>query len=70
MNGLETEYAGQINFVALDAGESENFRIQQDYGLRGHPSVAILNKDGQVTQRYFGAKSAETLRDALNELLP
>lgn len=70
MNGLETEFSDRINFYRLDANRPEYARIQQDYGLRGHPSVAILNPEGEVVYRYFGAATEEELRDNLNELVP
>lgn len=70
MNGLETEFAGEINFVKLNVGRPENARIQQEYEMRGHPSAVILDRDGQVVQRYFGEETAETLRAMLNGLAP
>lgn len=70
MNGLEAEFDEQIQFVRLEAGQPENARIQQAYGLRGHPSVAILDRNGQVAHRYFGPESADVLRETLSELVP
>ncbi len=68
MNGLEAEFGGEIEFFRLNAAEAENGRLQQQYGLRGHPSAAILDRDGNVVERYFGAETAETLQAVLRQL--
>lgn len=69
MNGLEAEFDGEIEFVRLNVDEAENGRIQQEYGLRGHPSVAILNGNGDVAKLYFGAETAVTLKNVLDDLV-
>ncbi len=38
VNGLEDKSAGGINVVQLDAAEGDNAALQEQYGLRGHPS--------------------------------
>ncbi|MCA9953684.1 MAG: hypothetical protein KC434_03125 [Anaerolineales bacterium] len=43
--------------------------MQQTYGLRGHPSVAILDANGEVAARYFGPETAEKLREDLTAVL-
>ena len=43
--------------------------LQQTYGLRGHPSVAILDANGEVAARYFGPETAEKLREDLTAVL-
>lgn len=70
MNGLAEEYEGQIAVMQLDANIEVNERIQQQFGVRGHPSAVIIDSQGQVIQRYFGVETAVTLRSALNEVIP
>lgn len=69
MNGLEDEFGEEIEFLRLNAAEPENVLLQQTYGLRGHPSVAILDDDGEVAARYFGPQTAETLRGDLTAVV-
>jgi len=69
VDGLEEEFAGEIAVVRLDVGVAENEKIQQGYSLRGHPTIAILNSEGDVVQRYFGEETAVILREALTSLL-
>ena len=69
MDGLEAEYGEQVNFVRLNVELLENERIQQSYGLRGHPSVAILDADGEMVQGIFGVETTVTLRTYLDQLV-
>jgi thioredoxin-like negative regulator of GroEL len=68
VNGLETEFEGRVTFVRLNAEERDVESFQQQLGLRGHPSVGILDSNGNVVERYFGAQSAATIRTVLNRL--
>lgn len=70
MNGLENEYKNtQLTFVRLDANVSENAALQKSYGLRGHPTVAIVASNGDVIKTFIGAQSAEILRPALDSVV-
>lgn len=65
MNGLEAEFGASVTFVRLNANQPENETYQRALGLRGHPTVALLTRDGEVSERFIGEQSAESLRDAL-----
>ena len=69
MDGLEDEFGEEVEFVRLNAIEPQVVQLQQMYGLRGHPSVAILDSDGEVASRYFGPETAETLRRDLTAVI-
>lgn len=69
MNGLEEEFGEDVAFLRLNAADPENVLLQQTYGLRGHPAVAILDDEGAVAARYFGGQTAETLRAHLTTVV-
>ncbi|MCB8949820.1 MAG: hypothetical protein H6653_17590 [Ardenticatenaceae bacterium] len=69
MDGLEAEFGDEVAFERLNAAELAVLQLQQTYGLRGHPSVAILDAHGEVTARYFGPETAEKLREDLTAVL-
>ena len=69
MNGLKDEFGEDVEFVRLNAIEPEVLQLQQTYGLRGHPSVAILDGEGEVAVLYFGPETAETLRGDLTAVI-
>lgn len=66
MNGVEDEFEADINFYRFDANEPVNQRLQNSLGLRGHPAIAIIDRDGEVVQRLFGVQSADLLTPMLN----
>ena len=69
MDGLEAEFGDEVAFERLNAAEPAVLQLQQTYGLRGHPSVAILDANGSVTARYFGPETAEKLSEDLTAVL-
>lgn len=69
MNGLETTYGQQMTFTRLDVDEPENEDFQQQFRLRGHPSVAIVNANGETVQTFVGVQSAETLTPIIEQAI-
>ena len=65
VDGLEEEFSGQVEVFRLDGEEPAEEQAAANLGLRGHPSFAILDADGQVSGRFFGAQPAGTLRSAM-----
>ena len=70
MNGLAEEFSGEITVLRLNAAEPENEQLMGQYGLRGHPSFALLNSNNQVAQTFFGPQPAEDMRAAIRAILP
>ncbi|MBP6469698.1 MAG: hypothetical protein KBE23_07320 [Chloroflexi bacterium] len=70
MNGIELEFSNQVTVVRLNAYEPENERIQEQLGVRGHPSSVVLAQDDVITERFLGPVSAEALREALIAVMP
>jgi hypothetical protein len=68
VNGLEEEFAGEIAVVRRDAASNHGAALQTYYGVRGHPSFAILDADGDVLARFYGPQSAGTLRAAMEQV--
>lgn len=62
---LREEFEDQVAVVQLNAGQMANAELQSQYDLRGHPSFAILDADGQVVQRLFGPQAENVLRQAM-----
>lgn len=69
MNGLETQYGSDINFYRFDANDPKNQQLQNALQLRGHPSVAMINRNEEVVQRLFGVQQEEALVSILESLL-
>ncbi|MEM7798736.1 MAG: hypothetical protein AAF633_06075 [Chloroflexota bacterium] len=69
MNGLEAEFKDQVNFYRLDANQPENENIQNKLDLRGHPTIALIDPSGEITNRYFGVQAEDVLFDGLTVLV-
>lgn len=65
MDRLGEEFEDLVAVVQLNAGQMANADLQSQYDLRGHPSFAVLDGDGQVVQRLFGPQAEDVLRQAM-----
>lgn len=70
VNGLADEFAGEVAVARLKADTPAVVRLQESYGGRGHPFFAVIDKEGQVTERFFGPQPAEVLREAMTAVRP
>ena len=69
VDGLESEFAGQANVMQLDANEVENAQLQQQYGLRGHPTFAVIDQNGRVAQTFIGPQTEDVLHEAITAVI-
>ena len=65
VNGLRTEFTGKASVIELNAGIPANASLQAQYGLRGHPTFAVLDNNNRVIQQFFGPQSEVILREAI-----
>lgn len=71
VHGLEAEFSNQITFYVLNVGPAapHNQALQAFYDLRGHPTIALVDANGQKVAQFYGQVPAETLRESLQTLL-
>lgn len=69
VDGLRVEFEGQVKVQQLDAAESDNERLQQKYGLRGHPTFVVLDENGRAVQTFIGPQTADVLREAITAVI-
>ena len=65
VDGLAVEFEGKVTIVQLDAAQEANATLQSQWGLRGHPSFAVLDGDGRAVERFFGPQQEAILRQAI-----
>jgi thioredoxin-like negative regulator of GroEL len=65
VDGLESEFKGQAMVYQLNADEGENALMQQQFGLRGHPTFVVLDGNGRALQTFIGPQTTAVLREAL-----
>ena len=67
VDGLKREFMDQATVLQLDASEAENARLQQQFGLRGHPGFVILDGNGRPLQTFIGPQTKIVLHEALTD---
>jgi len=70
VNGLKTEYGDVVFFEAIDANSERGKAAMSAYGVRGHPSYVMLEKDGAPSWQFTGQIDEESLRSQLMLLRP
>ena len=65
VDGLSEEFEGRVSAIQLNVALSTNSRLQKEFGLSGHPSFVLLDKDNQIIHSYFGPQSENLLREAM-----
>ena len=70
VNGLGEEFSNTVAVVLLNSAVPAEQRLAQSYGLRSHPSFAVLDSQGEVSQQFFGPQPEETLRAAMEGVAP
>lgn len=69
VNGLQAEFGKQVVFAQFNVSTEDGARLQEHYGLRGHPAYVLVDSNGQVTWRSVGQKPEEELRAPIETLL-
>ncbi|HEC23796.1 MAG TPA: hypothetical protein ENI95_12860 [Chloroflexi bacterium] len=70
VDGIEEQYGGQIDVLRLNALDGEQgeaaFRF---YALRGHPSLVLVQPDGEAIWVRVGIVPRETLEEVIEGAL-
>ena len=70
VNGIQSEFDDQIDVVYLNAAdEAEGQAAFEFYGLRGHPTLMLIEADGTTAWTRLGIVTQEELEQALHEVL-
>jgi thioredoxin-like negative regulator of GroEL len=69
VDGLAEKYQAEVVTKRINANEGEGPGIMRAYGIRGHPTVLIFDRQGQEVGRLSGPQPAETIEKILEESL-
>ncbi|MBI1882364.1 MAG: c-type cytochrome [Chloroflexi bacterium] len=69
VDGLETQFSGQIAFQRINADEGDGPAIMRAYRIQGHPTILLINPQGQEMNRFIGPQTAEKLTEVLQQVL-
>jgi len=62
---LEKEFSGRVAVYQLDLAQEGNAALQRQWDLRGHPSSAVIDSDGQLVQSFYGSYPKANFQRAL-----
>lgn len=69
VNRLEEEYAGRVEFRALNIDEAQNDDEKVEYRFLGQPQFVVVGKDGQVIVSRNGIQRYDTLKADIEKAL-
>lgn len=69
VNGLEEDFGDELQVVRLDFNDSENDGAIAALGVRGHPTIVLLNREGEIHRRWLGAGTDDDLRPLVQQVL-
>jgi thioredoxin-like negative regulator of GroEL len=69
VNELEQQYAGRIDFRAIDIDELANEKIGRKYRVSGVPTYVFLDGNEELIFSRSGLRSKERMTEDLDKLL-
>lgn len=69
VNGLESEYGDQIEFVAINIDDPSSAEAKERFGYRVQPHFFLVDENGDVVQQWLGYNSPNVFEDAFADLL-
>lgn len=69
VDGLERQFGGQLAFQRINANEGDGPAIMRAYRIQGHPTILLIDPQGQEVNRFIGPQSAEQLTEVLQQVL-
>jgi hypothetical protein len=70
VNGIQSEFDEQIEIVSLNAADgAEGQAAFEFYGIRGHPTVMLIEPGGATAWTRTGFITQEELEQELQEVL-
>ena len=69
VNGLEEEFGDRLQVVRINANDRAAGGVFAALGVRGHPTIVLLDRDGETDRAWLGPASADDLRPLVEALL-
>jgi len=68
VNGIEKKLAGQVPVIHIDVMSRTGSQIASRFGVRGVPTLLVVNGEGQSVLRQVGRLRQEPVLSALTDL--
>lgn len=69
VDGIEEQYQGRIAVQRIDANRDDGPKIVRDYNILGHPTLLLIDRQGQEQSRLIGPQEAEDVTVLVEQIL-
>jgi thioredoxin-like negative regulator of GroEL len=69
VDGLEADLAGQADVIRLDLLSAVGRQAASDFGVRGLPTLVLVDGQGEVVGMQVGLIRAGAVREAVDKLV-
>ena len=69
MNGIEQEYRGRLQVARLNFNDRKNEGAIAALGVRGHPTIVLLDKHGEKFATRLGEQTLDQLQSEVERVL-
>lgn len=67
VSGLQKKYGDRVAFAGVDFYNGGNTNLAQKYEVFGHPTFVVLDKKGQLVDRFSGYTEEADLEASLRK---
>ena len=69
VDGLEQDYAGRLQVVHLNFNDRKNGDAIRALGVRGHPTIVLIDRNGIPQEPLLGVQTDAKLRPKVEALV-
>jgi len=69
VDGLREQFGGQMEFVRLNIDDPETLAERQAFDIVQRTRYALVDREGNVVQRWFGALNPTEMEQILEDFL-
>ncbi len=69
VDGLEHDYAGRLQVVRLNFNDKKNDAAIRALGVRGHPTIVLIDRNGIPQAPLLGVQTDAKLRPKVETLV-
>lgn len=69
MASLKALYGDRVQYHYHEFNQPESAKVNKDFGIKAHPEIFILDRQGRLVQKMVGVVPRYDLEKAINGLL-
>lgn len=69
MASLRTEFDDSVTYHYHEFNQPESAQVNKDFGIKAHPEIFILDRQGRLVQKFEGVVSMYELQTTIRPLI-